>query len=260
MANFEIETRNYMSSPLRTAHVDDSLDDARGRMEEVGVSALPVADDDGRVVGVLSRTDLLRTGRRQSGTRPGARLLAFPDDRTAGEEMTEDPVTVPAEAPLSRVAERMLDGRLHRIFVTEDGEITGVVTPRDLMRAVAEKQVNHPLSRYMSSPLFTVRATESASLATERLEKAGVTGLVVVDDGLPVGVFTQTEALAARHDPRDTPVQDVMSVRILLLHADLPIHRAAAQAGPMDVRRIVVLRDDEAVGIVTGLDFARVVA
>lgn len=259
MANFEIEARNYMSSPLRTAHLDDSLDDVHDRMQELGVSALPVADDDGHVVGLLSRTDLLRTGRRQSGTRPGARLLAFPE-RTAGEEMTEDPVTLPADAPLSRVAKVMSDDRLHRVFVTEDGEATGVVTPRDLMRAVAEKQVNHPLSRYMSSPLFTVRATESVSLATERLEKAGVTGLVVVDDGLPVGVFTQTEALAARHEPRDTPVQDVMSVRILLLHAELPIHRAAAQAGSLDVRRIVALRDDEAVGIVTGLDFARVVA
>lgn len=259
MANFEVETRTCMSSPLRTVHVDDSLEDVDGRMRELGVSALPVADDDGRVVGVLSRTDLLRTGRRQAGTRPGSPLLAFPE-RTAGEEMTEDPVTVPADAPLSRVAEVMRDERLHRVFVTEDGEATGVVTPRDLMRVVAEKQVNHPLSRYMSSPLFTVRATEPVSLATERLEKARVTGLVVVDDELPVGVFTQTEALAARREDRDTPVQDVMNVRILLLHAELPIHRAAAQAGALDVRRIVALRDDEAVGIVTGLDFARVVA
>lgn len=64
----------------------------------------------------------------------------------------------------------MLDGRVHRVFVTEDDEVTGVVTPRDLMRAVAEKQVNHPPSRYMSSPLLTVRASESAGLATDRLE------------------------------------------------------------------------------------------
>lgn len=259
MANFEIETRHYMSSPVRTAHVDDSLGDVHRRLRELGVSALPVADDDGRVVGVLSRTDLLRTGRRQAGARPGADLLSLPD-RTAGEEMTGDPVSVSVDAPLSRAAELMLDDRMHRVFVTEDGEIAGVVTPRDLMRAVAEKQVNHPLSRYMSSPLFTVRAGESVALAAERLEKAKVTGLVVVDDELPVGVFTQTEALAARHHPRDTPVQDVMSVRILLLHAELPVHRAAAQAEALDVRRIVATRDDAAEGIVTGLDFARVVA
>lgn len=87
-----------------------------------------------------------------------------------------------------------------------------------------------------------------------------MTGPVVVDEEWPAGVFTRTEALAARHEPRDTPFQDVMSVRILLLHSELPIHRAAAQAGSMDVRRSVTTRDDRPEGIVTGLDFARVVA
>lgn len=259
MASFEIPARQYMSSPLRTATVDDSLDQVYDAMRTFGFSALPIADDEGRVVGVLSRTDLLRVGSRQSSSRPEAPLLVFPE-HSAREEMTTDLEVVEGDAPLSRVAEIMGGQRIHRVFVREEGEIVGVVTTRDLMRAIAEKQLNHPISRYMNSPVFTIRASEPASMATDRLEQAGVSGLVVVEDGWPVGVYAQPEALAARELPRQTPVQDVMSAAILLLHADLPVHRAAAQAAAMDARRVIATRDDEHVGIMSGLDFASVVA
>ena len=51
-----------------------------------------------------------------------------------------------------------------------------------------------------------------------------------------------------------------MSAAILLLPADLPVHRAASQAAAMDARRVVATRDDERVGILSGLDLASVVA
>jgi len=259
MANFEIPARHYMSSPLRTAHVHDTLHEVYDELRTLGFSALPVVDDGGRVVGLLSRTDLLRVGNRQSSSRPGAPLLVLPQ-RRAERVMTSDPVAVEGDEPLSRVAEIMRARGIHRVFVRDEGGVVGVVTTRDLMRAIADKQVNHPISRYMSSPVFTVRASEPTSLATDRLEQAGVSGLVVVDDGWPVGIYTRTEALAARDLSRQTPVQDVMSPAILLLRADMPVYRAAAQAGSMDVRRVVATRDGERVGILSGLDFAGVVA
>lgn len=258
MANFEIPARQYMSRPLRTARVDDSLEQVHDQMRAYGFSALPIADEEGRVVGVLSRSDLLRVGNLQSSSRPDDPLLVLPV-RTAEREMTSDPVAVEGDAPLSRVAELMRGRRLHRVFVREEDEIIGVVTTRDLMRAIAEKQMNHPISRYMNSPVFTVRASEPVSMATDRLQQAGISGLVVVDDGWPVGVYAKPEALAARELARQTPVQDVMSAAILLLHADLPVHRAASQAAAMDARRVVATRDDEHVGIMSGLDFASVV-
>ncbi|MDX1566916.1 MAG: CBS domain-containing protein [Longimicrobiales bacterium] len=257
MANFEIPARDYMSSPLRSVHIGDSLEDVYRRLQESGFSALPVVDDAGRVVGVLSRTDLLRLGTRQAGNRPGASLLVLPE-RAAEDEMTSYPTTVDAETPLSRIAEIMIDDRVHRVFVEEGDETVGVVTTRDLMRAISDKKVNHPLSRYMSSPVFTIRASEPVSLAAERLGKAKVTGLVVVEGKWPVGLFGQTEALEARDVRRETAVEDVMNPAILILDSETPIHRAAAQAASMEARRIVATDGPDTVGIVTGLDFARV--
>ena len=48
-----------------------------------------------------------------------------------------------------------------------------------------------------------------------------------------------------------------MSHALLCLHRTTPLHRAAAQAAVTRARRVLVIDDREAVGVVTGLDFAR---
>jgi len=255
MANFQMPASEFMTSPLETVDQSSFIDHAHRRLQQLGVSALPVVDTDRQVVGVISRTDVLRVGRHEAGARPDARLLAFPA-KPVSDFMTPDPIAVEPDTPLAEIARLMRTNRIHRVFVRKGEGIDGIVTTRDLMRAIRAKRVNRPLSEFMSSPIYTIRASEPISMAAERLEKARVTGLVAVDGKWPVGVFTQTEALASRELPRDTAIEEVMNPAILVLDADTPLHRAAAQAASMDVRRIVVLKDGEASGIISGLDFA----
>lgn len=258
MANFQVAAAEYMTSPLISLKATSFIDHAHREMQKSQVSALPVVNEDERLIGVISRTDVLKAGRREAGSSRDARLLAFPA-KPVSDFMTPDPVVVDAETPLAEAARLMLEHRIHRVFVREEGTAVGIVTTRDLMRAIGEKRVKEPISTYMSSPLFTIRASEPVSLATERLEKARVTGLVVLDGEWPVGVFTQSEAMESRDVARDTAVEDVMNPAILVLDARTPLHRAAAQAGAMNARRVVVIDGNRPAGIVTGLDFARVV-
>jgi predicted transcriptional regulator len=151
----------------------------------------------------------------------------------------------------------MVESRFHRIFVVDSGELVGVLSTKDVMLAIRDKRVNYPISQWMSSPVFTVRHSEPISLATERLAKARVTGLVVVEGDLPVGLFTNREALEARDEPRDLPVEEAMSAAMLALPVDTPLHRAAAQAAELNVRRIVAMSGGKMEGILSGIDFAR---
>ena len=81
----------------------------------------------------------------------------------------------------------------------------------------------------------------------------------MVDEGWPVGVFSQVDALAARaRDPR-TAVDDVMNLRILALPPNIPLYVAAGQALALEVRRILLVDDREIQGVVSTFDFARVV-
>ncbi len=258
MANFQMPVSEFMTSPLETVSGSSFIDHAHRKLQQLGVSALPVVDDEGQVVGVVSRTDVLRVGRHEAGARPDARLLAFPA-RPIVDFMTPDPVAVDPDTPVAEAGQLMLQKRIHRVFVRGAQGMDGILTTRDLMRAIRVKRMNQPISEFASSPIFTIRATEPVSMAAERLEKARVTGLVVVDGEWPVGVFAQTEALASRELARDTPVDEVMSPAILVLEGSTPLHRAADQAASMDVRRIITLNEGKAAGIMTGLDFARAV-
>jgi CBS domain-containing protein len=155
-------------------------------------------------------------------------------------------------------AQKMLDACVHRVYVVSRGELQGVLSTQDLMLAVRDLRWNHPVSEVMSSPVFTVRGTEPIALATERLARAHVSGLVVVDENQwAIGIYAQSDALGAADWPRETPIEEVMNPRLLVVPARTPTYRAAAQAAATRARRVVATSREEIVGILSGLDFAR---
>jgi signal-transduction protein with cAMP-binding, CBS, and nucleotidyltransferase domain len=256
MTSVQVPVSAYMSSPAITIPQEASLEQAFRQMQDVRVSALVVVRADGTPAGLLRRADLLRVGRNESGRRPGDASLTLPD-RPVSEEMSQHGVILPPSAPLTEAAQIMVRERTHRVLVGSEAQIEGILTTRDLMRALEDKKDNHIVQDFMSSPVFTIRAEEPVSLAVERLERARVTGLVVVENAWPIGLFTDEEALESRDVARHTAVEDVMSTRLLALRPDTRLHRAAAQACATRVRRVVVQDGDRLAGILTGLDFAR---
>jgi CBS domain-containing protein len=258
LSHFAVPVELYMTSPVHSVRPEEDLRRVQELVSALSVSSLPVVDEAHRLVGVISLTDLLRVGRRQTGLQGQAPLLTLPRQRVA-KHMTSTVLTIGLGDTLELAAALMLRARVHRVFVMDGERLAGVLSTLDLMRAVRDKRANHPLSEFMSAPIFSVRAEEPISLATERLEKAHVRGLVVLDDDWPVGIFTQREALEARDLSRETPVEQAMSYSILVLDAAMPVHRAAAQAAALRVRRVVAANGRRIAGVLTGLDFARVV-
>jgi CBS domain-containing protein len=258
MAHFDVPVSLYMQSPVRAIPPETSLSQAHARLAELNISSLAVTEGD-TLVGIITRTDLLRIGQIDAGARPGAALLTFRDEPVSG-YMTREVATVALEDTLTVAAARMVERSHHRVFVCDGVRLVGVLSVYDLMQALSDKRVSVPIAEIMSSPLFTVRAEEPISLAAERLGKARVSGLVVVDDDWPVGLFTQVEALASRDLPRNTAVEQVMESAVICLPTTMPLHRAAAQATRMRARRIVAVAQRDMRGILSGLDFARFVA
>ena len=252
----------FMTSGIASIGPDAMLSHVARELDERRVSAMPVVDEHGAIIGVISRTDLLRVGRIQAGSHRKASVLTLPE-RRAGELVagsSRAPVVVAPTATIREAAGKLCAERVHRLFVTEGKTLHGVLSTLDVMTAVGEARIELPITEIMSTPLFTVKAQQPISAATERLEHARVTGLVVLDEDFPVGVFTQLEAMQSRDLPRDTRVDEVFDPALLCLPTTTKMYRAAEQARRLEVRRILPCRDREAVGIVTGFDFARFVA
>jgi CBS domain-containing protein len=258
MANFVMPVSEYMSAPVISLPVSASLFEVRRTLDEQEISCLPLRDAQQRPVGVISRTDLLRVGRFQAGAARGAALLTLPDKR-AEEVMHVDLIAVGPEATIADAARRMVKQRIHRVFVVDDaGRLVGVLSTKDLLSAIRDKRVTTPIAEVMAAPAFIIQASAPVSLATDRLAKAHISGLVVVDeDEWPIGTFTQSESLRARDLPGETFVEEVMSHAMLCLDVRTPLHRAAAQAHATRARRVLAVEDRKVKGVLTGLDFAR---
>jgi CBS domain-containing protein len=138
-----------MSRQVITIGVDAAIVDAITMMLKHGVSALPVVDQTGHLVGILSKSDFLR--RAEIGTeRKRGRLLTFlagPDrvafdfkrehGRKVGEIMTPNPITITEDTTVEVIARIMETRRVRRLPVLNGDKIVGIVTHSDFLPAIA---------------------------------------------------------------------------------------------------------------------------
>lgn len=252
--------REYMTSELVTVRAADPLEDVVRTLLQRNVSCVLV-EESKKPVGVISMTDLMRISKLipESDRKP---LKLVPPTMKARDVMKPEIVGVAEDAPVGEAAAKMLDGHIHRVFVKRGADVVGVFSTRDAMRVVLLRKVERPLAEVMSAPTETIGIGDSIDDALAKLDESDVRGLAVLDGKVPVGVFTQLEAIKGRSLPakvRAHPVEELMSYEIASLDASTPLYRAAGQAIATNVRRIVVTAKDRGLaGIVTGYDVARV--
>lgn len=125
---------DYISRDLITAHWTESLDSAYHKMGQAHIRHMPVINDEGTVVGIISDRDFQRAIWVQSDDRiPKAR---FDVAATVRDYMSAPIESVAADAKLSTVAKRMVLKKISAFMVTKNGHIVGIVTHEDLLRAL----------------------------------------------------------------------------------------------------------------------------
>lgn len=115
--------------------VDATIESAEELMRRNRVTGLPVVDGVGRLVGVISQTDILYLDV------PAVQALIRHRERgvRVGEVMSAPAVTVDASASLRDAAIRMHEERIHRLVAVDDhGRPTGVITAMDFVALAAE--------------------------------------------------------------------------------------------------------------------------
>lgn len=158
-----LTARDVMTSPVRSVSPDMSLPDLERAFVESRLSGFPVVEE-GKLLGMVSRSDVVRQltveqtiGEiladfyRDYGGRelqPGDSLEAIA--RHIGERLERyrvRDVMIPGlvcaapDEPLVALAQRLLEERIHRLPVVEDGRLLGIVTSADFVRLVAEGRV-----------------------------------------------------------------------------------------------------------------------
>ncbi|WP_420133421.1 CBS domain-containing protein [Rhodopseudomonas sp.] len=139
-----------MTSQVVTIGPEASIVDAANAMLQHHVSGLPVVDPDGRLIGIISEGDFIR--RAELGTQRKRsrwlRLLLGPsscaDDfvhehgRKVGEVMTHHPHTITEDTSVETIVRTMEKHHVKRLPVMQGDRLVGIVTRKNLLRAVAE--------------------------------------------------------------------------------------------------------------------------
>jgi CBS domain-containing protein len=130
-----------------------------------------------------------------------------PKPVTVRDLMAHSVVTVDPRESLTGAAAQMRASRIGSLVVLADGEITGIITERDLMRAIADERdpgLTH-VSQYMTPSPRIVEATRGAAQAATLMVRHGLRHLPVVEDGQLVGLLSARDLLALEPWPRTLP-------------------------------------------------------
>lgn len=127
-----------MQTDVQTVTPETALNDAALTLADAHVSGLPVVASDGRLVGVISTTDILAS--EEEVEDEAARATLF-ENAQVRDLMTPRPVTIGPGASVQEAAQLLLHADVHRLFVVKDDRVVGVISITDIVRAVANGQL-----------------------------------------------------------------------------------------------------------------------
>lgn len=140
---------DVMTTTVETVRPGTTVSEIARRLLERNISAVPVVDDENRVIGIVSEGDLMR--RSESGTaRPRSWWLGLFADTEgnrrdyvkshglhARDVMAPDVISVSEDASLSDIATVLEKHRIKRVPVVRDGKLVGIVSRADLLHGLA---------------------------------------------------------------------------------------------------------------------------
>ncbi len=207
----QVLVQQVMSKPLTTLKPSDAILLAAQTMLRRKISGMPIVDEDGSLVGVLSKSDIARFYADNCSGRVKVREVA-----------THEVAAIPASVTLYRAEELMRKRRIGRLVVVNAKTPVGVVTQRDL--SFAEYPTRGPQEKFrrvrtigegdhirkirtseeatvqevMSTPAVTITVGKDVVEAARLMQEKDIGGIPVVDAGGElVGIVTKTDIVKA---------------------------------------------------------------
>ena len=133
------QVKHWMTPNPHTCHIEDSLADARDLMAEHHCRRLPVVNENGHLIGIVSFGDLRQAAPSSVTTLSLFELNYFWAKLPVSDAMTADPVIVAPDDSIHIACRRLLDYRIGGLPVVEDRKVIGIFTTTDALRFVVQQ-------------------------------------------------------------------------------------------------------------------------
>lgn len=205
-----------------------SLDEVAAGFAELGIHHVPVVDDQRRLVGILSETDLLRSRQQQPVVVAGG-SAAGDDDAADGRPylvrdlMSRGVRTISPTTTERQALKMLLDHHIHALPVVKDSRLVGMISSRDFVREFSygeSSEARDLISATLKPPVRTLEPDATLDDALLAMHETGASCLAVVMGICPVGVLSQRDVVRARRSHEEdcvglTPAKSPTIMRIV---------------------------------------------
>lgn len=228
-----MRVRELMTHDVVVVSPETPVDQCLATMRARAFRTLPVVD----------------AGRRPLGLLHEARAAAAPPGATAKDAMSESVLTARPLEPVYDALNRCTWAMQDAALVVEDGVLVGILTEYDAVRKAASVLPGElRVEDHASTSLSCIDASRPAVEAFDRMQRAWVKDMVVLDGRRLLGILSQRECIAARvaEHPELRAGALVQQDRAAqgCVHWDAPLREAAAIAVRENVGSVPVVSDD----------------
>ncbi|UCF14112.1 MAG: CBS domain-containing protein [Phycisphaerales bacterium] len=179
--------------------------------------------------------------------------------------MSENIATVSSVCTVASAAKIMWRNNISCLVVSDNGNLLGIVTETDMVkRTVADGSDFHRMKvgQIMSSPVRSIPCDLSVLETSEIMETENIRRLVVLDEGLSVGIITQTDMVRAlAFYAQSKEVSEIMTRDVAVIASSATVREAADRMASQDISCLVVMDNNTIAGIFTERDLTtRVIA
>ncbi len=204
-----MKVRDVMTRTVVSVPSNAPLKEVAQLIVDNRISGLPVVDQDGAVLGVVSEADFLmkeqgpeairhRSFARFRGESQESRdQLAKLEAVSAGGAMTAPAITIESNCRISEAAALMIARRVNRLPVVEQGRLVGIVTRADLVRAYvrSDEQLTETIRQevllrilWLDPALFAVIVTDGVASISGRVERRSTAEMIEPSVGMVPGI------------------------------------------------------------------------
>jgi acetoin utilization protein AcuB len=131
--------QDWMTTEVVTVTSDITLPDAAALMRENNIRRLPVVDEEGKIVGILSQTDVMASRPSDATTLDIWEINYLLSRLKIQKVMTENPYTVHPEDTIAAAAQIMYDHKIGGVPVVDaEQKVVGIITESDIFRLLIE--------------------------------------------------------------------------------------------------------------------------
>ncbi|HEY8097528.1 MAG TPA: EAL domain-containing protein, partial [Methylobacter sp.] len=201
-----------MSSPVICVNENVSLEEVSLKFKKDGVRHYVVTDDQGKQQGIISQTDVIKKHNFEF-------FLVL---KTAGSVLKPIPPMIQSTQSMAQASKLMHSSHSDAIRVEFPDESVGILTERDVVKALASVMLNPMVADYASRDLVTVNESESLYQAKKVMLKNGFRHLGVTDHrNNLIGIINLTDILAGFRSTYVEELKESLAHRDVLLRDSL---------------------------------------